>query len=483
MKATELIRALESRPEALEAAASSPRKNDRVPDISGVLDRIRGGQGEAVFGAAPVTVREQKRPRLVPAMLTVCSIAACAVVVTGLAFLIRDSQEAAVQSSDAAMQTDDAADEDIAFELVTEQSADDAAPQTETVPKTEPAENAAAPDPTVSTAKTEPVSGNVQTDLLILTKTEPVSADTEASLVTAKTVPTNAVRQQDDQTLVRITYKIPNYSVLMPGMFHIELLNYADSKMFSGFDLFSGEPNGDLGIVEAAVPDGMTHFIAVLYNDESNKKAEIGTFPVRIQNGTVQPVEMNILSALDKLCCAEPVQTGIPTVETPAFRVAEQYHDTPAPSFIYQWNSDQYQTLDTALHYESAAEWKNQRMSDGDRAIYAEANDGFRYLDEHADSVSYLWFMYEADGAVPEVRQMEISDQSGFWMKAALVPADVHGKVRVMIPLDEEFPAWLGNVTEQWRLELVENGQRKQDPVGAHWYWRIDQTSSIAPVG
>ena len=480
MKATELMRALESRPEALEAAAPQTKRGNRTPDISGVLGRIRGGQGEAVFRTAPA-VREQKHPRLVPAMLTVCSIAACAVVVTGFAFLIRDSHEA-VESSDAAMQTNDAAGEDTAFELVTEKPADAAAPQTETVPKTEPAENAAAPDPAVNTAKTEPVSGNVQTDLPIAVRTEPVSADNEAPAVTAKTVPTNAVRQQNNETLVRITYKIPNYSVLMPGMFHIELFNYADSKKFSGFDLFSGEPNGDLGIVEAVVPDGLTHFIAVLYNNESNKKAEIGTVPVRIQNGTVEPVEMNILSALDKLCYVEPVQTGIPT-ETPAFRTLEVYHDTPAPSFIYQWNSDQYQAIDTALHYESAAEWKNQRMSDGDRAIYAETNDGFRYLDEHADSVSYLWFMYEADGAVPEVRQMEISDQSGFWMKAALVPADVHGKVRVMIPLDEEFPAWIGNVTEQWRLELVENGTRKQDPVGAHWYWRIDQTSSIAPVG
>ena len=479
MKAADLMRAMDSRPDALEAAAPSPRNGDRKPDISAVLGKIRGDQQQSDIQAPAVKIEQAKRPRLIPALLAGCSIAACAAVVTGLAFFIRDSHGTAEQSSDVAMMQDSTgeADEDLAVEPVSEQTAEAAESEAESATKTEPAEHDDTQNNLIVTAKTEPVSGTAQSDAQPAPKTEPASSDTAIPTVTAKTVPTTAVHQQNDETLVRITYQIPNFSVLMPGMFHIELFDYADSKKISGFDLFSGEPGGDFGIVEVVIPDGTTQIIAALYNNENNQKAEIGTFPIKVQNGAAEPIKLHIADALDKLCTAEPAQTEIPVLRT-----IEKDHTLPAPSFIYQWNSDQYQALDTALHYESAAAWKNRRMSDGDRAIYAETNDGFRYLDEHADSVSYLWFMYEADGAVPEVRQMEISDQSGIWIKAALCPADVHGKVRVMIPLDEEVPAWIGDVTDQWRLELAENGVFKHDPIQTHWYFRIDQTSSIAPV-
>lgn len=479
MKAAELMRAMETRPDMLEAAAPAPQGSGRKPDISDVLDRIHGRQTQLDSRVPALKIEQTKHSRLVPALLTACSIAACAAVVTGLAFLIRDSHEA-VESSDAATLLSagtDEADADLAAEPVTEQSAEIAESEAEAAPQTEPTDGAEAQSNIIVTDKTEPVSGTVRSEAQPVQNTEPVSADAEAPLVTAKTVPT-AARQPEDETLVRITYKIPNLSILMPGMIHIELFDYANGEKISGFDLFSGEPDGDSGLVWVVIPDGTTHIIAAMYCDETNKKAEIGTFPVKVQNGAAEPIKMHIDSALNEVCTV----TESPAISQPVFRTLEKYHDTPAPSFIYQWNSDQYQSLDTVLHYESAAELKNKRMSNGDRAIYAEANDGFRYLDEHADSVSYLWFMYEADGAVPEVRQMEISDQSGIWIKAALCPADVHGKVRVMIPLDEEFPAWIGDAAAQWRLELVENGTRKQDVIGTHWYWRIDQSSSIAPV-
>lgn len=479
MKAADLMRAMESRPDALEAAAPSLHGSDRKPDISDVLGRIRGGQTQPDFQAPAPKIVQTKHSRLVPAMLTACSIAACAAVVTGLAFLIRDSHEA-VESSDAAMLIPagtEEADADIAAEPVTEQSAEIAESEAEAAPQTEPTDGAEAQNDLVVTAETEPVSGTVKSEAQPAPNTEP--ADAEAPLVTAKTVPTTAVLQQNDETIVRITYKIPNLSVLMPGMIRIELYDYADGKKISGFDLFSGEPGGDSGLVEVVIPDGTTHIIAAMYCDETNKKAEIGTFPVKVQNGAAEPIKMHIFSALNEVCTV----TESPAISQPVFRTLEKDHTLPAPSFIYQWNSDQYHALDTELHYESAAEWKNNRMmGGGDWALYAEHNDGFRYLDEHADSVSYLWFMYEADGAVPEVRQMEISDQSGIWIKAALCPADVHGKVRVMIPLDEEVPAWIGDVTDQWRLELVENGVFKHDPIQTHWYMRIDETSGIAPV-
>lgn len=475
MKAADLMRAMESRPDALEAAAPSLHGSDRKPDISDVLSRIRGGQTQSDFQAPAPKIVQTKHSRLVPAMLTACSIAACAAVVTGLAFLIRDSHEA-VESSDAAMLIPAGTEEAVTKEIVKEQSAEAAESEAEAAPMTEPADGAHPQNDLVVTAETEPVSGTVKSEAQPAPNTEP--ADAEAPLVTAKTVPTTAVRQQSDETLVRITYKIPNLSILMPGMIRIELYDYADGKKISGFDLFSGEPDGDSGLVEVVIPDGTTHIVAAMYCDETNKKAEIGTFPIKIQNGAAEPIKMHIDSALNTVSTV----TEVPAVSQPVFRTLEKDHTLPAPSFIYQWNSDQYQSLDTALHYESAAELKNKRMSDGDWALYAEHNDGFRYLDEHADSVSYLWFMYEADGAVPEVRQMEISDQSGIWIKAALCPADVHGKVRVMIPLDEEVPAWIGDVTDQWRLELVENGVFKHDPIQTHWYMRIDETSGIAPV-
>ena len=37
MKAADLMRAMDARPDALEAAAPSPRNGDRKPDISAVL--------------------------------------------------------------------------------------------------------------------------------------------------------------------------------------------------------------------------------------------------------------------------------------------------------------------------------------------------------------------------------------------------------------------------------------------------------------
>lgn len=477
MKAADLMRAMESRPDALEAAAPSLRGSDRKPDISDVLGRIRGGQTQPDFQAPAPKIVQTKHSRLVPAMLAACSIAACAAVVTGLAFLIRDSHEA-VESSDAAMLIPAGTEEAVTEEIVKEQSAEAAESESEAAPMTEPADGAHPQNNLIVTAETEPVSGTVKSEAQPAPNTEPAPADAEAPLVTAKTVPTTAVHQQSDEALVRITYKIPKLSVLMPGMIRIELYDYADGKKITGFDLFSGEPGGDSGFVEVVIPDGTNRIIATMYCDETNKKAEIGTFPIKVQNGAAEPIKMHIDSALNEVCTV----TESPAISQPVFRTIEKYHDTPAPSFIYQWNSDQYQSIDTVLHYESAAELKNKRMSDGDRAIYTEANDGFRYLDEHADSVSYLWFMYEADGAVPEVRQMEISDQSGIWIKAALCPADVHGKVRVMIPLDEEVPAWIGDVTDQWRLELVEDGVFKHDPIQTHWYMRIDETSSIAPV-
>ena len=206
MKAADLMRAMESRPDALEAAAPSLHGSDRKPDISDVLGRIRGGQTQPDFQAPAPKIVQTKHSRLVPAMLTACSIAACAAVVTGLAFLIRDSHEA-VESSDAAMLIPagtEEADADIAAEPVTEQSAEAAESEAEDAPQTEPADGAEAQSNIIVTDKTEPVSGTVKSEAQPAPNTEP--ADAEAPLVTAKTVPTTAVRQQNDETIVRTDF-------------------------------------------------------------------------------------------------------------------------------------------------------------------------------------------------------------------------------------------------------------------------------------
>ena len=105
MKTTELMHALEkARPDMLEAAAPSVQADAPAPDVSGALRRIRGGQSDDAVRVPAVTIQQTKRPRLVTAMLTACSVAACAAVVTGLAFLIRNTGDTVEMSSNVAIQ-------------------------------------------------------------------------------------------------------------------------------------------------------------------------------------------------------------------------------------------------------------------------------------------------------------------------------------------------------------------------------------------
>ena len=74
---------------------------------------------------------------------------------------------------------------------------------------------------------------------------------------------------------------------------------------------------------------------------------------------------------------------------------------------------------------------------------------------------------------------MELTDNLGsktIQIHAILVPSDVQGKVRVMIPLNAETPAsWFEDATEQWQLIMpAEKGYTTEKPIAVNWYWIVD---------
>lgn len=510
MKATELMRALDAaRPEALEAAAPSPRKRDRKPDISGVLESIRAERGVSASGIA--VTQKSARQKVMPALLTACSIAACAAVVTGFALLIRDSQEPLEQSSDAAMEiaaggaeseTLPVTEHDMMLTNASAAKAQDPATANGLAPDdprvTQPYPLTTAPyDSDTQAPRTETEKGASGTARN--TEGPPLRTNTAARTTTgttAKTTPRTTAPVPPNAAFVRVEYKVPEN---ISGDFSIDFYDYASSDLIASSGTIRAEKcAGVISTVEIPQQNLETNrLIAVLY-DANGKKAEIGTFAVQYSyniddkpQNSIKPITMNVEDAFRALTAEKPAETTavIPQpVERPAFNVIEHEETLPATSFIYQWNSDQYHALDTCLYFENAALWKERRMSGGDWALYAEHNDGFRYLDEHADSdyTYYLWFMYEADGFVPEVRRIEGSDQSGYGIFAALVPADVHGKVRVMIPLGENTTLpWMNDCgmldASSWRLFTEHDDAPAGKPIEAHWYLRIDETSSVQP--
>ena len=514
MKATELMRALDAaRPEALEAAAPSPRKRDRKPDISGVLESIRAERGVSASGIA--VTQKSPRQKVMPALLTACSIAACAAVVTGFALLIRDSQEPLEQSSDAAVQ--------LPTETTCFGEESQATAEAEQAAVVTAVSDDSKPLVVMTFISSQPGWQNVSTKTTFSTSTDHESQQTTKNLnpvqladnkstegpplrtntaartttgTTAKTTPRTTAPVPPNAAYVRVEYKVPEN---ISGDFTIDFYDYASSDLIASSGTIRAEKcAGVISTVEIPQQNLETNrLIAVLY-DANGKKAEIGTFAVQYSyniddkpQNSIKPITMNVGDAFRALTAEKPAETTavIPQpVERPAFNVIEHEETLPATSFIYQWNSDQYRDLDTCLYFESAALWKERRMSGGDWALYAEHNDGFRYLDEHADSgcTYYLWFMYEADGFVPEVRRIEGSDQSGYGIFAALVPADVHGKVRVMIPLGENTTLpWMNDCgmldASSWRLFTEHDDAPAGKPIEAHWYLRIDETSSVQP--
>ena len=470
MKANDLMSAMEqARPETIEAAAPSVQANAARPDISDVLGRIRGEHTDGGFRApAAVTVKQTKHPRLITALLAGCSIAACAAVVTGLAFLIRDSGEIIETSNDIAVQFPDETASPEKEPAVEPDSGQTAALQTEYTARTEPVSGESLTE-AKHTARTEPVSGTVQSDAQPAQKTAADQTDavpqttakpeTAVPKTTAPPEETDPPKPVTKDALTRITHLKIDIPENISGEFRFEISDGAVR-----LDAPQLIPEKECGVFEfALIRTGVSddEFTLYLVNDKNGKKATAGTYRWD-RHDIVTPLNADMEKAF--LATGSEPEPYVPALKT-----------LPAPSFIYQWNSDQYQTFDTVLHHESAAVWKNQRMADGDRALYAEDNDGFLWLDKHADSAHYLWFMYEADGYVPEVRRVEITE-NGIRIEAVLVPADVQGKVRVMIPLNAETPAsWFADSTDQWQLSISGTISRATDkPAEVNWNWDVD---------
>ncbi|HBI85495.1 MAG TPA: hypothetical protein DDX71_04305 [Ruminococcus sp.] len=138
-----------------------------------------------------------------------------------------------------------------------------------------------------------------------------------------------------------------------------------------------------------------------------------------------------------------------------------------APSFVMKWNSDQYADFDDQLHFDFAKDWRESLESEGDFAVYVQENDGYHALHDSEKLPGVMWFQYEADGYIPEVREMIFTGATGLvTFKVALVPADVHGTVRVYLP--DDFVLNDPRVS-LWRIFLVEetgtDTARNQPPV------------------
>ncbi len=472
MKTTELMHALEeARPDMLEAAAPSVQAESR-PDVSGVLSKIRGGQPETEVRVPAVTIRQTKRPRLITAMLTACSVAACAAVVTGLAFLIRNTGDTVEMSSNVAVQFASEPAQDSAAEQVTGQPAVTTAPGNPASAVHLPFVDTGlgthrvsyiAGQTTASRSNAVPVADAQNTDPAAdQTNADPQTTAKPETAVPKTTAPpeeTDPPKPVTKDALTRITHLKIDIPENISGEFRFEISDGAVR-----LDAPQLIPEKECGVFEfALIRTGVSddEFTLYLVNDKNGKKATAGTYRWD-RHDIVTPLNADMEKAF--LATGSDPEPYVPALKT-----------LPAPSFIYQWNSDQYQTFDTALHHESAAAWKNRRMADGDRALYAEDNDGFLWLDKHADSAHYLWFMYEADGYVPEVRRVEITE-NGIRIEAALVPADVQGKVRVMIPLNAETPAsWFADSADQWQLSISGTISRATEkPAEVNWTWYVD---------
>ncbi|MBR5722767.1 MAG: hypothetical protein IKX57_03995 [Oscillospiraceae bacterium] len=473
MKTTELMRAMEeARPDMLEAAAPSVSGSGSKPDLSGVLSKIRGGQPETEVRVPAVTIRQTKRPRLITAMLTACSVAACAAVVTGLAFLIRNTGDTVEMSSNVAVQFASETAPDNAAEQVTGQPAVttvpgnpasavqlpflDTKPVTHTVTYIAGQTTAARSNavPVADAQNTDPAAD--QTDAVPQTTAKPEKDVPKTTAPPEETDPPKPVTKDALTKITLLEITIPDN---ISGEFRFEISDGAVR-----LDAPKLIPEKECGVfVLALIRTGVSddEFTLYLVNDKNGKRATAGTYRWD-RHDIVTPLNADMEKAF--LTTGSEPEPYVPALKT-----------LPAPSFIYQWNSDQYQTFDTALHHESAAAWKNRRMADGDRALYADDSDGFLWLDKHADSAHYLWFMYEADGYVPEVRRVEITE-NGIRIEAVLVPADVQGKVRVMIPLNVETPAsWFADSADQWQLSISGTISRATEkPADVNWNWDVD---------
>ena len=474
MKTTELMHALEkARPDMLEAAAPSVQADAPAPDVSGALRRIRGGQSDDAVRVPAVTIQQTKRPRLVTAMLTACSVAACAAVVTGLAFLIRNTGDTVEMSSNVAIQfasetapVSEASAAEQAQPAMTTAPGDpasavqlpflDTKPVTHTVTYIAGQTTAARSNavPVADAQNTDPAAD--QTDAVPQTTAKP---EKDVPKTTAPPEETDPPKPVTKDALIKITLLEITIPENISGEFRFEISDGAVR-----LDAPKLIPEKECGVfVLALIRTGVSddEFTLYLVNDKNGKRATAGTYRWD-RHDIVTPLNADMEKAF--LATGSEPEPYVPALKT-----------LPAPSFIYQWNSDQYMTLDTALHHASATAWKNQRMADGDRALYAEDNDGFLWLDKHADSAHYLWFMYEADGYVPEVRRVEITE-NGIRIEAVLVPADVQGKVRVMIPLNVETPAsWFEDATDQWQLSISGTISRATEkPAEVNWTWYVD---------
>ena len=473
MKTTELMRAMEeARPDMLEAAAPSVQADAPAPDVSGALRRIRGGQSDDAVRVPAVTIQQTKRPRLITAALTACSVAACAAVVTGLAFLIRNTGDTVEMSSNVAIQfasetapVSEASAAEQAQPAVTTAPGDpasavqlpflDTKPVTHTVTYIAGQTTAARSNavPVADAQNTDPAAD--QTDAVPQTTAKP---EKEVPKTTAPPEETDPPKPVTKDALTKITLLEITIPDNISGEFRFEISDGAVR-----LDAPKLIPEKECGVfVLALIRTGVSddEFTLYLVNDKNGKRATAGTYRWD-RHDIVTPLNADMEKAF--LATGSEPEPYVPAGEI-----------LPTASFI-QWTSGQYDTLDTKLHHGSNGAWANGGMPTDNRVVVFDNADVMHWIDEHADSVHFLWFMYEADGYVPEVRRVEITE-NGIRIEAVLVPEHVHDKVHVMIPLNAETPAsWFEDATDQWQLSITKKIDKATGkPVEVYWNWDVD---------
>ena len=383
MKPNDLMRAFGAAdPAHIEAAAPDVHRRGKVPDVSAALEMIRAEQ-EAGSAAVrfdrteePVGQRRSRR-ELMPFLLGACSIAACAAVIAGLGYVMRDDSIRMQNGSGAAEQLTE----------ITEIT-DTTAVTTVTAVTT------ASADETAPTAETTVTTG-----------------------VSAHTLPyvrTTAAKDPSAENADAMTETEPEH------------------------------------------PDSPV------------------TLPVFTQN-TAAAVPVTSATTASTAARTEAAETTTSASAARDWKTGEdmirdlvQGAEWCAPSFVMKWNSDQYADFDDQLHFDFAKDWRESlEMDDGDFALYVQENDGYHALHDSEKLPGVMWFQYEADGYIPEVREMIFKGATGLvTFKVARVPADVHGIVRVYLP--DDFVLNDPRVS-LWRIFLVEetgtDTARNQPPV------------------